>query len=625
MCGIGGFTWSDDELLAEMLRAIDHRGPDGRGTFDDGSVSLCHTRLSIIDLSPAAAQPMTDGDGRYSISYNGEIYNFQELRRELLTLGYVFTSESDTEALLLGFAQWGPEVFTRCNGMWAAAVYDSSLGKLYLARDRLGQKPLYYARSSKGWAFCSELTGVLPTLDDPRVDPSAVDLLLSSQFIPSPFSIIDGVLKLEPGHYLVVDVKSGSLHRNRYYQPPRYAPTSSRSHLVDECRALLRDSVSCRTVADVTVGAFLSGGVDSTAIAGYLSQVKDVREVRTCSVGFDLPVLDESEYAEMASQRFGTTHVSRRFRVSETESHLAAAMPAYDEPVLDPSSLPTFLLCQEARRSMKVALSGDGGDELFGGYDSRQAVVRYARLLRIPRTLRRALHRLVRTPPFNWISRLRSFREALRVSLYAPEDFFGEIGASWMYRPPAFKAWAQERLQELIPISAGNLVEAVLKFDLHYNRLGDNYCAKVDRMSMHHGLEVRSPFLDYRLVEFASRIPVKWKITSAKTKILLREAVSDVVPQEILKRKKQGFAAPVGAWADDNREILVTALEVLHSDGVLSVEWVDYYTKIALDGTDWRHREYRKRLALLWSWYEAQPFSNCPPKTHDKHSNADAS
>lgn len=606
MCGICGFTWTDDGTLDRMVDRLRHRGPDARGVHRADGVSLGHARLSILDLSQTGAQPMLDESGRLAMVYNGEIYNFQEIRESLSQAGHQFAGTSDTEVLLRGYAEWGEDVFSRLNGMWAVAILDLARNVLLLCRDRLGVKPLFYSVAERGLAFASELPSLLEAIPNRRIDPEAVDMLLSSQFIPSPMSIIDGVRKLQPRELLSMDLKTGNIDSRFFYPIPRHDPRGSRDELVAEGRRILDDAVRVRMVADVPVGAFISGGIDSTAIVATMRRQSPDHDLHTVSAGFDLPGLDETPFINIAVEASRPDHHHHtEFTAADTEADLDACVRAYGEPVLDHSSLPMFRLSGEARKWMTVALSGDGADELFGGYASRSIAVTMMRLRRLPRVLRRVMLAAASRFAAPDVVGVGKITEALRLSLLPEQSYFAEMGATVIHRPEVFKRWATASLAEMLELAGGDLLEAMLKFDIHFNRLGDNYCAKVDAMSMACSLEIRSPFLDYRFVEFCARVPSRWKQSGRRTKILLKQIVGDRVPGAILEREKHGFAAPVGAWADANRDELHRAVEIMFADGVLSSHWAEFFRgQVFVDHTP-IHREFMKRLAILWRWYVA--------------------
>lgn len=619
MCGICGFTWHDEPAVRAMAFALRHRGPDETGTWASEAVSLGHTRLKVIDLSAAGDQPMASDDGQVVLVYNGEIYNFPELRTELESLGHRFRGTSDTEVFLRAYEQWGNEAYRRFNGMWAAAVYDRRNGTVTLSRDRIGVKPLHFCLLEKGIAFASELKAILTLPSVSReIDQEAVDLLLSAQFVPSPWTLFKHIRKVEPRHYMVWHLEERRLERHCYYEIPQYRPIRDRSRLLREGRALLEDAVRIRMVADVPLGAFLSGGIDSTAIVAIMRRFASAEQIHTVGVGFDLPGLDETPYIELAARELGTRHHLVRFEQQDVEHLLETVSEHYDEPVADHSSLPSWVLCEETRRWMTVALSGDGGDEAFGGYSSRQAVVLFAQLRRIPRPLRALGHAILRrTSGYGW-SRAGRLAEALRVSLLDPADYAGEIGASLVYRPPAYRRWTRRCLEELLPICNGDLAEAMLKFDIYFNRLGDNYAAKVDRMSMAHALEVRSPLMDYRLMEFASTIPVEWKISPRDTKIIFKEMLRGVIPDAIIDRPKHGFAAPLSAWVHRNLAAVKRSIDALHDSGVLSDEWHDHLKNTVLARPDAPYAsELLKRLVFLAQWHARWVEGRCRSTDRD--------
>jgi asparagine synthase (glutamine-hydrolysing) len=603
MCGICGFTWRDEKTLESMVNSLKHRGPDGSGTYFDDRVSIGHTRLSIIDLTDAGRQPMASADGSVLVSYNGEIYNFKEIRAELESHGYEFRGNSDTEVFLYSYIEWGPQAFRKFNGMWAACVYDKRKGLLILSRDRIGVKPLYFSTQNGGLIFASEIKAILHHDVSRAINSQAVDILLSTQFIPSPMTIFQSIFKVEPRQYVTYELSSRRTLKTYYYDIPQYDPIRSKKRLLKLGRALLEDCVRLRLVADVPVGAFLSGGMDSTTVVAMMRKYVNANNLHTVSVGFDLPALDESRYIELARHEFHTRHHHIIFHEDDGEKITDDIFRIYDEPVADPSSFPTYTLCEETRKWMTVALSGDGGDEIFGGYDARRIVAQFSIIRRTPRPVRWIAHKVLATLTGYKLTTLGKLAEALRVSLLDPCEYVAEIGASIVYRPEAFKVWARQRLKELLPLSRANLTEAVLKFDIYYNRLGDNYAAKVDRISMAHSLEVRSPFLDYRFMEFSTRVPVKWKLTTRKTKLLMRELVKGLIPDQIIDREKHGFAGPLGAWIDRNEHVLKNALEKLFEKGVLDGNWYAFYQDRVFVENHAIYREYKKRLFFLWNWY----------------------
>jgi asparagine synthase (glutamine-hydrolysing) len=604
MCGICGFTWRDAKQLDSMVQLLQHRGPDGSGSYVDERVSIGHTRLSIIDLSDAGRQPMASADGDVVISYNGEIYNFKDLRQQLEMLGYVFYGTSDTEVLLNAYLEWGVNAFAKFNGMWAVCIYDKPQRKLILSRDRIGVKPLYFSYDEGKLIFASEIKAILTHPISRKINRAAVDMLLSTQFVPSPLTLFRAIAKVEPREYLVYDFVTGQLEKNCYYEIPRYEPQFNKRRLLEEGRKLLEDSVRIRLVADVPLGAFLSGGVDSSTVVAVMKNYVSAEHLNTVSVGFDLPGLDESEFIGIAQRAFSTRHHHIVFRTKDTALTMEHVFKTYDEPVADPSSFPMYSLCEETRRWMTVALSGDGGDEIFGGYEDRRVVAQFCIIRKVPRVIRRLLHLGLATLYGYNLTTLGKLAEALRVSLLDPSEYAAEIGASLVYRPEAFKTWARTKLKDLLERSRGDLVEAMLKFDIYFNRLGDNYAAKVDRMSMAHSIEVRSPFLDYRFMEFASRIPVKWKITSFSTKILMKGLVKGLIPDQILKRQKHGFAGPLGAWIDENDDLLRSAVETLFDRHIIDENWYSFFRNKVFVSNHPIFREYKKRLFFLWRWQE---------------------
>jgi asparagine synthase (glutamine-hydrolysing) len=562
MCGIAGFTRScvpqgDQELLKRMGKAIRHRGPDASGEYLDAEVGLAHRRLSILDLSPLGTQPMASRDGRYLIVFNGEIYNFLELRADLERGGESFRSRTDTEVILALYARHGVGCLELLNGMFAFALWDKERHTLVLARDRIGKKPLYYYHAGGDkLAFASELKSLLelPGMER-RVEPSALADYFKYLYIPAPKTIYQKVFKLPPAHYLVLP--AGGEPRLQEYWDVDFGKVrvGTLAQAEGELLELLQQSTACRMIADVPLGAFLSGGVDSSAVVALMARAG--REpVKTCSIGFADKRHDETPFAREVAELFHTEH--KEYRVHEDLAGTVALLPKFfDEPFADSSALPTFHVSRLARQSVTVALAGDGGDESFAGYGKYAVELKedLARrlaprpLLNLVRSgLRGASHPLLRKARTLSQSALLEPGEAFyRTNSFIEDALLEELLAEPLrraltgYDPGAYTRHYWDR------VAGADHVTSMLYTDLKTYLPGD-ILVKVDRMSMAHSLEVRAPFLDHRVVQFAAQLPSAWKISGGSQKIILRNAFGRLLPEKVLNRPKQGFTVPLDSW-----------------------------------------------------------------------------
>lgn len=563
MCGIAGvirFHGSVNKTaIRSSLQRIAHRGPDDEGHWSSecGRVLFGHRRLSIIDLSDNAQQPMTSRDGRYTIVYNGELYNFATLRRELTELGHHFRSLGDTEVLLSAFATWGPDCLARLNGMFAFAIHDRGTHdvppSVFFARDRAGEKPLYTLRSSREFWFASEVKA-LP--HSGSIHLQALNHYLALGYVPSHMCLFDGVHKLPPAHCGRLYIGSGKYTTWRYWNPPKNNPVipADSEDLVDETAALIEDSVRLRLVADVPVGVLLSGGLDSSLVVGAAARVSS-SPVETFTIALPGSSLDEAQYAQKVASHFGTQH--HVLPLADASLHLLDKLaPFIDEPIADSSILPSWLVFELARKQVTVALGGDGGDELFGGYsDYTTSLADGQRLSRIsPVALRlaaraaaclpagvRGRNRLVslsRGPLQQLIWGRPYFDRELRKRIFRT-DIVHELGDG-KGEPEAF-------LLNLF-CQGKDPVDSMTR--THFGSiLPDDFLVKVDRASMAHSLEVRAPFLDHRLMEFAfERIPSEWKVHNGESRRLERILGRRWLPKDLDINRKQGFSIPINEW-----------------------------------------------------------------------------
>lgn len=545
--------------MEKMTARIAHRGPDADGFFFRDGLGLGHRRLSIIDLE-GGAQPMISADGGHAIVFNGEIYNHAVLRKELEALGRrFFTDHSDTEVLLQAYLEWGDSFVHRLNGMWAFAIADLAAGTLFLSRDRFGKKPLYWFHRGDTFGFASELKSLLAHPLAPRsISPIAHAKFFAYALIPAPHSLVEGAWKLPAGCNMTVRPREAP-RINRYwtFRVEPEETTRSWDDLAAELRHLLENAVRRRLVSDVPLGVFLSGGLDSSIVAALAAPLADGR-LRTFSVGFREPTFDESPFAAEVARFLQTEHLCEILDMGTARDLLPGLLAAVDEPQGDNSLLPTWLLSGFTRRHVTVALGGDGGDELFAGYDTfrgLRAADTYDRL--VPRPLHAALRSLAGLLPTSHTNISLDFKikRGMRGASY-PRNvwnpvWLGALEPSCISEFCGVKLSVEELYSEAIEVweesPAANLVDQTLQF---YTRiyLQDGILAKVDRASMLHGLEARSPFLDIEVADFARRLPHRFKLHGSTTKALLKQAARGLLPDSIIDRKKKGFGTPVGAW-----------------------------------------------------------------------------
>ena len=554
MCGLVGVVGpngGDREVLSRMRDSLAHRGPDDVGLYLDEHVGLGFRRLSIIDVQ-TGHQPLSNETGSVWVVLNGEIYNFRSLRRELESKGHQFATESDTECIVHGYEEYGCEVFSKLNGMFAIAIWDRQSRRLVLGRDRAGEKPLHYCIGPRGLVFGSEIKALLqhPTVSR-EIDRGALDEYLSFGYIAAPRSIFRDIRKLLPGHYLIYEHDRLQVHRFWHIDLQRqYRGTFEEAR--EECLGLLDDAVRLRMVSDVPLGAFLSGGIDSSAVVAFMAR-NSSQPVRTFSIGFPESGYDETRFAELVARQYGTEH-TKLVVTPDYQHHIEEILLNFDEPFGDSSALPTYLVSSLTRRHVTVALSGDGGDELFGGYITYRMLLRFARMMRFlpgsvwPLVARgahllpsgskveRRLRFVGMSEDDRFVRMVTHFRASDKDELYAPEmkDLVKENGVS---------------LQQVAHFAeTGRHYSERMQYSDFMHYLPDDILVKVDRTSMLVSLEARAPFLDHRFVEFAFSLPAAWKISTKRSKVILREALKAILPTEILAREKWGFSVPLKDW-----------------------------------------------------------------------------
>ena len=568
MCGIAGIFHLetakpvDPARLTAMTDAMIHRGPDGSGVWTAPGVGFGHRRLSIIDLE-GSPQPMPTADEAFTIVFNGEIYNYADLRAELQARGHVFRTAGDTEVILNGYREWGAGILPRLNGMFAFAIHDARNQTLFMARDRLGVKPLFHARLPDGsLIFASELKGLLahPALRR-EPDLTAIEDYLAFGYVPDDACLVAGVQKLAAGHVLTITRGKPMPQPQCWWDVDFSGRSNAREgDLKEELRALLHDAVRLRMVSDVPVGAFLSGGVDSSTVVAMMAELSR-SPVQTCSIGFDVAALDETAYADRIAERFATDH-RKRMVAADDFAALDVLAQAFDEPFADASALPTWRVCQLARETVTVALSGDGADEAFAGYRRHkfQHAEEQVRGL-LPASLRNpvfgALGRFY--PKADWAPQMfRAKSTFINLARSGAEAYARSVGVT----PPEMRAGlysegfkrqlgghrAEDRFIRLMDAApARDPLDRAQYADLKIWLPGD-ILTKVDRTSMAVSLEAREPLLDYRLIEFAARLPLSMRLRGGQGKWLLKKTMEGHLPDDILYRPKMGFVTPISQW-----------------------------------------------------------------------------
>ncbi len=636
MCGINGYIQQHinydnaTNLLRNMNTAIKHRWPDDEGTHvyqhNKHTIWLGQVRLSIIDLSDAGHQPLfydrhagasnelslTHQHTDLSIVFNGEIYNYQDIKTTLLKKWYTFTTQTDTEVILASYLERGERCVDQFNGMRAFCIYDKQQSKLFLSRDRLGEKPLYYYFDSQKFVFCSEIKWLLTHTDlsintKNNIDPEALDFYFTTGYIPAPWTIYTSVKKLEARYNLVITIWSDTLSLKNYcyYTIPAYKPIYNKTQLITEWKQLLHDTVTLRMMtSDVPVGAFLSWWLDSSSVVAEMTKSVKNNMLNTFSIWFE-GKYDESLYITIVKDAFQTNHHHHYFHQQDFEQLIDMIPFHYDEPFADYSNFPTTFVSQIAKKHVTVSLSGDGGDEIFGGYMMHQIAAQMEIIYRIPAWIRKILYYCIPKTNNN-LSLLSKLKEAVRVSFLPQHEFYAHIWWSTLYKPDIYKQRTSQKLDACLKASGWNFVQAMIDFDLLYNTMADNFLVKTDRASMSCALEIRAPFLDHRWITRSRKVPTKRKTSWKATKILMRDIIKDIIPPSITKRGKKWFEPPIkdrilDAWY---QTIIQDWLEKLHHHNILSPEWYTFYMQTVMTQDNSVYNVYKIKLFLLIKWYE---------------------
>lgn len=585
MCGIAGYWFRNGapeqarRWLAAGIGALRHRGPDDRGQWFDRSVGLAHARLSILDLSAHGHQPMLSRDGRWAMVYNGEVYNYAAIRRELESLGHTFRGSGDSEVILEAFAQWGPEAVRRFIGMFAIALWCLPERRLHLLRDRIGVKPLYYGWNGNALWFGSELKALREFRHWPvRVDRTAMADYFRYGYIAEPRTIYQGVFKLPAGHRLELGAE-GDAKIVPYWNVLEHLPDRrdvSEEALAEELEALMIDAFRYRMISDVPVGVFLSGGIDSSMLTAILQRHAG-RTIHTFTIGFREALFDESAYAARIARLLGTEHTERVLGPEQALRLLSTWGNLYDEPFGDASGIPTMLVSQVAAESVKVVLSADGGDELFSGYNIYSYVIKRRRqVASLPPWLRSGAVGLLRRMPLEEASRAARIRDRLQAPTTG--HFYDQALAIWQSGELGRLLGAESGASRVnCDVYPGEDGEKLCLWDLHHYLPG-NILTKVDRATMAASIEGREPLLDHRLVEFAFALPFRLRHGRKRPKYLLRKVLDRYVPREYVERPKQGFSIPLRDWlsgpmrglVDEHLNPEVVAAQGLFAPGVVA-------------------------------------------------------
>ena len=622
MCGIAGFSLfnaheGDEKTLEAMGQAILHRGPDAGGTYIDDNIGLCHRRLSILDLSEAGNQPMYSHDGNLVIVFNGEIYNFLELRAALENDGVIFKSHTDTEVILELYAREGTKCLDKLNGMFAFALWDKNKQELFIARDRLGKKPLYYFNDNGRFAFGSEIKAILALENIPReIRLDAVYDFFAYQYVPDPKSIFKHIHKLPPAHYLVLKKEGFSIHEYWDLSFKEVTKASEESNK-QQLKALLEKVTKQRMISDVPLGAFLSGGVDSSGVVAMMAEASN-EKVKTCTIGFDNKDFNEADFAREIAEKYDTEH--HEFTVHQNVSDkLEHIVSFFDEPFADPSLVPTYFVSELARRAVTVALAGDGGDEMFAGYE-KYSVDDVENKLRskLPEAIRKSVFpslakfagKVPGTVGRKAKSLLTSLSHEPAMGFYITNSMMTDEMWQSLVKPDVAEQLAeyhpsQYTLDIYNKADGPDHLSKILYTDIKTYMTGD-ILVKVDRMSMANSLEVRAPILDYQVAEFAATLPSSQKYRDGEKKYLLKEVFKPFIPDSLLYRKKMGFSTPLDDWFREELKELSESLLLRAKFGIN-----DIFESRVIDNL-WQEHQIRKadHGIVLWSmlmyqmWFE---------------------
>lgn len=596
MCGIylTNIPFAEDEVK-EKLEFIQFRGPDYTGIEKVADLTFGHLRLSILDLDVRSHQPMQFED--FTIVFNGEIYNFQEIKKELLSLGHAFKTTGDTEVLLKGYKEWGESIVPKLNGMFAFAIYNAATRKIFCSRDRLGVKPFYYSWKEGQFEICSQLR---PISQKKQLNEEAVSMYLDCTYIPSPFTIYQEVYKLPPGNNLEIDLNTQKNTIWEYWNLKEATDLGwSYEEAKEQLHELLKDAVKIRLQADVPFGSFLSGGIDSALISSIAATVSK-EPIKTFSIGFVDPKYDESKIAAQYAKIMETVHTETICTPEDILEMLPKLIQVYDEPFGDSSALPSLLLNKVTKQYVTMALSGDGGDESFLGYNHFDWVTKFKFLLKIPYIIRLLISKILvlnflgaRTEPLKRIFGIKGSAEFIAGIFTGYNSLLIKRDLEWFSHYKGFTKWSKDLYQQTADLN----IKLWLENDSN---------VKVDRASMAYSVEVRSPFLDYRIIEFARNLPVSYRYMPGRKKRILRDILKEYIPEEVFDQPKRGFAVPIGKWIrEELREEFESNLldDFLNQVPNLNVTKFKNMFKMHLEGKG-DYSSYVWRVYVLSKWYQ---------------------
>lgn len=597
MCGIyiTNIPFKKEEVETK-LDSIKFRGPDNLGYEKVGDISLGHLRLSILDLDSRSNQPYSYN--YLKITFNGEIYNFEDIKQELIVLGYNFETTSDTEVLIKGYSEWGKEILPKLNGMFAFVIYDSQKNTIFCARDRVGVKPFFYFWNEGKFEICSQLRPLINSKS--KVSNEAVSMYLDCGYVPSPYSIIDDVFKLPPGNFMEIDLNKGTNTVTEYWNlKPIVIRNISYDEAKKELHELLIDAVKIRMQSDVPLGSFLSGGIDSALVSAISSEISDI-PINTFTIGFEDPKYDESKVAKQFSQIIGSNHTETICGPNDALNMLTKLVEVYDEPFADSSALPSLLLNSVTKQYVTVALSGDGGDESFLGYKHFDLLNNFNKITMLPLMFRKILSKIKWYKIFG--GRPQTIKGILRAK--DSDDFAWKIftgfesiqkirDKKWIDQYKEYRYWSNSSIQRMADLN----IKLWLENDSN---------VKVDRASMAYSIEVRSPLLDYRIVEFARTLPVSFRYNKLAKKMILRDILKDYIPEAIFDQPKKGFSIPLGKWIrEDLKEEINNELndDFLNKIPNLNISKFKLQINQHMDGNfDYSNNIWK--IFLLAKWYK---------------------
>ncbi len=588
MCGIVGFNSKNSDILNEMLKSIYHRGPDDNGVFESDELSLGHVRLSILDLSSTGHQPMSFEN--LVMVYNGEVYNFKGIRRELEAFGYIFESQTDSEVILKAYHKWGIKAVDKFIGMFAIAIYDRQKKELVLIRDRVGVKPLYYYFDGKDFIFASELKPIMKYKKDLKINKDALYEFFQFGYISSNLSIFENCYKVPPGYYLTLSTQHLALSTQQYwsiipfFEKPKF--TKSEDELADELEELLIDSFKYRMVSDVPVGIFLSGGIDSSIVAAILQ--KHYGNIHTFTIGFKEAKYNEATWAKKVAQHLGTNHTEKYLSSSEAKEILKNFVDIYDEPFGDSSGIPTTLVSQVAKKSgVKVVLSADGGDEIFCGYERYWYAKNIGdKIFLLPKIFRKILAKsmeLIGAQNASKLIKIKNFEHKYnQLTEMLKNDNWQGVYENLIHNSKNYEIRELLGLTKCIKEDSFSIglkehpMQGMMLWDYH-RYLPDDILTKVDRATMSVSIEGREPLLDHRIAEFMARVPFEYKYRDGTSKYLLRKVLQKYLPNELINRPKMGFGIPMFEWfSKDLRDLFDIYFDEkkIKRQGILNVDYI---------------------------------------------------